>query len=91
MKTIYKYNLEITDRQSLELPKNADILSVKNQDNKLCLWAYVDTEIEEKTIHEIEVFGTGNPIFENSKTVREFLGTCVMPNGLVWHVFKRNF
>ena len=89
MKTIYKYELQIVERQLVGFPTGAIILSVKNQQDSLCLWALVDTEEELITCYEIEIFGTGNPVYENDKTFREFIDTCVMPNGLVWHVFKR--
>ena len=88
MKTIYKYNLEITDSQSITMPLNSEILSAKNQGNNLCIWALVDTDEDLNVTYEIEIFGTGNPIYDNS-TFREFIDTCVMPNGLVWHLFKR--
>lgn len=87
MKTIYKYNLEITDRQIVKMPYNSEIISVKNQGNSLCLWAMVETNNEVRPTYEIEIFGTGNPIEKD--VFREFIDTCVMPNGLVWHVFKR--
>ena len=88
MKTIYKYNLRISDSQYIDLPINSEILSVKNQGDNLCLWALVDTDEDSNTTYEIEIFGTGNEIYDNT-TFREFIDTCVMPNGLVLHLFKR--
>lgn len=87
MQTIYKYNLEITDKQVVPMPFNSEIISVKNQSGNLCLWAIVETENEVKPTYEIEIFGTGFPMHKD--TFREFIDTCVMPDGLVWHVFKR--
>ena len=89
MKKIYKYTLNIEDRQGLEMPTGAKILSAKNQGDNICLWALVDTEEKMTMTYEIEIFSTGNPVYENDKTFREFIDTCVMPNGLVWHLFKR--
>ena len=89
MKKIYKYNLDITDRQLLELPKGSEILSVKNQGDNICLWALVNSEEQSKEVFEIEIFGTGHDIYENEKTERKFIDTCVMPNGLVWHIVHR--
>jgi hypothetical protein len=88
MKTIYKYDLRISDSQYIDLPINSEILSVKNQGNNLCLWALVDTDEDSKITYEIGIFGTGNEIYDNT-TFKEFIDTCVMPNGLVWHLFKR--
>lgn len=95
MKTIYKYQLQIKDVQLLELPTNYRILSVKEQNGDLYLWAIVDTDAEGKTSIQIEIFGTGNPIdapdrflFDEDDYV--YLNTVVMSNGLVWHVFKND-
>lgn len=87
MQTIYKYTLQITGKQIVPMPYNSEIIAVKNQDGNLCLWAIVETDNEVRPTYEIEIFGTGHPIDKN--IFREFIDTCVMPNGLVWHVFKR--
>jgi hypothetical protein len=39
--TIWKFELEVTDLQEVVMPSGAEILSVGNQDGKLCLWAMV--------------------------------------------------
>lgn len=39
-KAIWKYSLEIVDRQTVKMPQNAEILSVDNQRGHLCLWAF---------------------------------------------------
>ena len=84
MKSIYKYTLEITDSQSISMPRYAQILSVAKQGDSLCLWAEVFTE-EEQVHRHIRIIGTGNPI-EGSPN-RVFLGTVVM-DPFVWHVFE---
>lgn len=45
MKRIFKYQLEITDRQTILLPHDAEILSVQVQNQKPCLWAKVDEKM----------------------------------------------
>lgn len=86
MKTIYKYGLQITDLQELEMPKHAKLLSVQFQGDTLCLWALVDNELPSSK-KVIEIFCTGNPIVD---TPREFIGTVQQMYGLlVWHVFER--
>lgn len=87
MKTIYKYPLEITDFQGLQIPKGSEILSAKCQNNSLVLYAGVSAE--EKELREIQIIGTGNPVYSDLKTKRRFIDTVIMPNGLVWHVFER--
>ena len=90
MKTIWKAVLEITDKQTLSVPKGAKFLSVANQNEKLCAWFLVegDTDfelaLETKTIC---IFGTGGPIPDKFKG--EFIGTVLMYDGaLAWHVFE---
>lgn len=93
MQTIWKYELQITDEQELKIPPNADILSVAYQRNNdeqrdmLCLWAMVQPSRLQMS-RFIEIHGTGNPSIDPQYT-RIFIGTVVMPNNLVWHVFER--
>ena len=87
MEYIYKYQLQITDIQKVEIPMNNKPLCVREQNGTLVLYALVNPE-KEILNYEFEVFGTGHPI--KSKTaVREYIDTVQMSNGLVWHIFKR--
>ncbi len=81
-KRIFKYPLEITDKQTIAMPANAELLSVQVQNQQLCLWALVDTMLPERET-EIAIYGTGNPIPDNTGW---HIDTCQL-NGLVWHVF----
>lgn len=89
MKTIYKYELEIKDEQSIELPIEHKILTVQTQNGKIVLWAVVDTFYEENTKRNFKIFGTGNRADE----LELFLGgdmeyiSTVQLNGFVWHIF----
>lgn len=84
MKTIFKYELAITDNQYLCIPSPAEILHVGEQNGKLMLWAVVDNGLEMISIG-ISIFGTGNPASTLGKT---HIGTVQMSNGLVWHIFR---
>lgn len=82
--TIFKYPIEVCDRQTVSIRGPAVILSVQFQAGRLCLWALVDenSTMVEKTI---QIYGTGFPDVEiHSK----HLGT-VQEGRLVWHVFSR--
>ena len=86
---IYKYTLEITPHQTLELPKGSTILSVANQYERLVLYASVDTE-EAISTSEVDVFivNTGDII---DARANEFLGTVMFGDGeYVAHVFLDN-
>jgi hypothetical protein len=87
---IYKYELEITDTQTIMMPSRAKLLSVQpsdpnRQENRLWVWALVDEKVPSAS-REFLIVGTGNPCNINFYA---YLGTCMMPNGLVWHVFHR--
>lgn len=81
--TIWKYELEITDRQTIQMPEGSQILSVANQNGKLCLWAIVSPANSDRD-RVIEIIGTGNPMRISN---RKFIGTVVI-DPFVRHVFE---
>lgn len=86
MKTIFKYQLEITDVQTLQIPVNSTILSVQLQNDTLCMWVLVNTEnkIENVNIH---IFGTGHEI--NPEIPLAYISTVQLYGGkLIFHIFK---
>lgn len=86
MTTIHKYSLEITDTQVIQTPHFPHPLSVQEQGGRLVLWAAVDTSRPMFPM-TIRIVGTGNPFGDSSSCVH--IGTVQMPNGLVWHVFRK--
>lgn len=88
-KTIWKYELEIRDTQFIKMPKDANVLSVQTQGGMPVLWVLVNpaNPPEEKCF---EIVGTGNLVYCDMGTTRDFIGTFQMSNGLsVWHLFER--
>lgn len=86
MMTIWKYPLEITDEQTIELPQRSEILSVQMQNGVPTIWALVDPKAPgPKVKQKIGIFGTGNPI-DGVLFKQAFIGT-VQQGSLVWHVF----
>lgn len=87
---VYKYELEITDEQTIRLPFNAELLTVQMQGDKCCLWALVDPrhELNERTIC---IYGTGYPIPNGIRL--KYISTFQIPHlGLVFHAFeKKNY
>ena len=84
-RTIWKYPLIITDRQTIPVPVFSTPLSVQFQQGVLCLWVEVDPdiELEQRMIH---VYGTGNPMA--TKVIQQYVGTAQEPDRqLVWHVY----
>jgi hypothetical protein len=86
MKTIYKYELDEIETQEVLMPFDADILSVHNQRNKVCVWALVESDNTTKQKRSFSIYPTGHEI----KTSNHFyIGTVLLHEGvLVLHVFE---
>lgn len=87
MKTIWKFRLALVNDQGILMPCGAEILSVANQDGKLCIWAIVDPSKESESRH-IEIVGTDHPLPCDMGVDRRFIGTA-LADVFVWHVFER--
>ena len=83
MKTIYKYELPLTDTPVIQMPNGAKVLSAGEQMGKLFVWAHVNPDVD-LVPHQFRVAGTGHRM---EQLLEGFIGTVLMVNGLVWHVF----
>ena len=86
MKTIYKYELKLTDYQIIATPcaGNSQPLHVGFDPNgQLYVWCLVETHSNLTENHVIFIVGTGNPIPIEAKI---HLGSVVQ-GPFVWHVF----
>jgi len=89
MPIIYKYTIEITDKQIISLPGltgYSSLLHFEFQGGKLCLWALVDPTQELASI-EISIFGTGQEIDSELLSTKKHFTTVFDPRGFVWHIF----
>lgn len=85
-KSIWKFQLPVTDDIQLELPKDAQILSVQVQNEIPCIWALVDVNAEKET-RNFKIFGTGHKVCSENLV---FIGTFQMlGGGLIFHLFER--
>lgn len=87
---IWKYTLEITDRQTIELPAARYFLHAGQQGEgpygDLCLWFMIDPDAK-KVTKTILIYGTGHPLRDEDEI--SYLASVVMGSGqLVWHVFE---
>ena len=78
---IWKFPLN-TMTTELMMPYGAEIVHVGNQINQVHIWALVDPRAKEE-FRVFHLHGTGEPILTNN-----YVGTAIMQNGLVWHVFE---
>lgn len=93
MSTIWKFPIEIMDRQVLSMPAGAKILMIQRQETDKTrgapaaqLWAKVDPDrvSEDRIIH---TFGTGHAIPD--ELVLDYIGTVMYHDGkLVFHYFE---
>jgi hypothetical protein len=82
MKTIHKYIIT-SDNCNLQLPKEAEILTVKLQNGTPTLWALVNPNTSELEERRICIVGTGWKLNDNMKYIETF-----MEEYFVWHVFE---
>lgn len=89
MKTIWKFPLRVADKQTIEMPAGAQILSVQSQGETACLWARVDSDAP-KEPRVVAIFGTGHAMPEDEITFKlKFISTFQMLDGaLVFHAFE---
>lgn len=83
---IYKYQLQVTDEQLLEIPKYSKFLSLQVQYGKPCVWFLVDETSKEDEWIKFITIGTGQQAYGISYYT--FLGTYQLLEGnLVYHVW----
>jgi hypothetical protein len=87
MNTIWKYSLKLIPMQTIELPWGAELLSVHDQQDTICLWARVDSDKIKQPV-TIEIVGTGHAAPKQNEA--RYLGSVLQDGGnYVWHVFVR--
>lgn len=82
-KTIWKYELPLSPKVLLRMPRASKILFAAAQRGTICLWASVYPEFEEED-RSFLLVGTGNSIPEG---LHEYIGT-VQIDPFVWHIFE---
>jgi hypothetical protein len=97
MKTIYKYVISNTPEvvsganlgAKIALPIGSKILCCKIQNEvDVCVWAEVDTDVEQKENIVIGIFGTGWNMNELKGKEYEYIDTFMIGGGVfVYHVY----
>ena len=93
MFSVYKYMLEPTTTQTVQMPADAAILKVDFQDGIACLWALVCIDdghpVESRTFM---ILGTGRLMEDDEAYRAEYIGTLhandEFGRNLVNHVFE---
>lgn len=85
-KKIFKFELSLVNYFTFRSPGGREgitPLSVGEQNGKLFLWAIVDAFADDGQV-SFCIRGTGHQL---DGSEGDFVGTCQMSDGLVWHVF----
>ena len=76
MKTIWKYDLQFSEYNNIDIPKNAEILTIQlsNANNRPCMWVLVEPSdaLESRTF---ELVGTGMKMHEDEGFEKHYIGT----------------
>ena len=89
---IYKYPLNGSVKQTLELPFNSTLLrACVVQNGTICLYAMVDVDQPRTGKIEVGVLGTGWDVpHEALYSPDNHFATVQDNSGYVWHIFVRN-
>jgi len=83
--TIWKTILAPTDMQEIDVPEGAELLTVREQHEQICLWFRCNPSNDLKK-RQIVICGTGHSIPEGFRY--PYVGTAFLDGGqLVFHIF----
>jgi len=82
---IFKYKLNVTSTQTIQMPLAANIRSIQPMNGELCLWAEVNPT-NPLVDYVFDIYGTGHEI--ELYDGRKYHGTVIM-GPMVWHIFER--
>lgn len=87
---VVKYELDITDKQTIDMPDGAEVLSIQEHRGKLVMWALA-CDFEDIYPRTFYVVGTEEPLPDYSDDYWCSVVYCATVQGkggrLVWHVF----
>lgn len=88
---IYKYPLQLADRQIVKMRDYSQILTIQEQNGWPYIWAMVNDD-EPEVEREFLMFGTGEDLklmVDDTATKFQFIGTIQVNGVLVFHFFEK--
>ena len=88
MRTVFKYDIIMSDEFTIDMPIGTEVLCIQLQNNIPQLWALVDTDTDkEKQVYKFRFTGTGHHIDDSLEL--KYVGTVQLYNDtLVFHLFQ---
>ncbi len=87
MTKIFKYKLEITDIQTVEMPEGSVILCIQTQNEEPHIWALVNPNNMFKKDRTFLIYGTGHTVSTEPNV--KYIGTFQLQIGsFVGHCFE---
>jgi hypothetical protein len=84
---IYKFTLNLTGEQDIQMPSGAKILSTHEQFGDITLWCLCDPK-NMPEYRKIFIYATGEPLPKDIQT-KSFIGTVLTDAGnFVWHLYE---
>jgi hypothetical protein len=81
MKTIYKYDLDVSDEiQEITMPEGSIVVHTNLQNQRPTMWVLLETD-NKPVMRLFTIHGTGHPI----PTPERYVGTVMAPP-FVWHI-----
>jgi len=89
-KVVHKFAIPIKAEFCINMPLEAQILSVAAQRGSPYLWALVNPSVVKST-RKFAMHGTGDTITKSPGDKYEFIGTVLLEDGdAVFHLFEKN-
>jgi len=86
--TVHKVQFVVADGPNeILLPIDAEFLTVNAQNDIITLWYRWDQSTTAQDKHQFFTVGTGWPC--PSRLKANYVGSALISNGLVWHLFHR--
>jgi len=84
--TIFKYPLEKSDTNYIQLHKGSRVLAFQDQGFTLCMWVYCDPSLEME-LRRFRIYGTGWQMESLEQQPMRYIGTA-QQGPMVWHLFE---
>lgn len=84
---IFKFPLEVTERQMIHMPRSAQILSVVTENEAPVLYVLVDTNDAQSSFPRIFRGVTSGEVFNAEGCT--FIGTAKLKEWYIFHVFEQ--